>query len=141
MKVVRMNKDIPLPAYETPGSAGMDLRAAIPALLAPGARTVVPTGLKMAIPPGFVGLVCGRSGLAAKYGVVTIPSPGVIDSDYRGDARITMLNLGQQLHEIDVGDRIAQLLIVPVTQIEWEEVEALDETERGEGGFGSTGSS
>lgn len=143
MSVVRMphGEGLPLPAYETPGSAGMDLRAAVSIHLPPGVRMKVPTGLKIAVPAGYVGLVCGRSGLASRYGVTVIPSPGVVDSDYRGELIVTLINLGHEGQDYERGERIAQLLIVPVFQTEWREVESLDETTRGSGGFGSTGAS
>ena len=134
---------IPLPAYETEHAAGMDLRAAVPddepLVLKPGARFPVPTGLSMAIPVGFEGQVRPRSGLAAKQGVTCLNTPGTIDADYRGEVKVILINLGQEPVTIRRGDRIAQLVIAPVVQAEWEEVDALDETARGAGGFGSTG--
>jgi dUTP pyrophosphatase len=137
------NADLPLPAYETPGSAGMDLRAAIaedaPLILAPGARTLVPTGLAIALPPGFEAQVRPRSGLAAKFGVTCLNTPGTIDSDYRGEVKVILINLGQEDFVIRRGDRIAQVVIAPVVQMGWSETESLDDTERGAGGFGSTG--
>ena len=134
---------LPLPAYETPGSAGMDLRAAVPEgeplVLKPGARFPVPTGLSMAIPPGFEGQVRPRSGLAAKSGVTCLNTPGTIDADYRGEVKVILINLGEEDFTIRRGDRIAQLVIAPVLQACWSEVAELDETARGAGGFGSTG--
>jgi dUTP pyrophosphatase len=137
------NQDLPLPAYETPGAAGMDLRAAVaddePMILRPGAWVAAPTGLALALPDGFEGQVRPRSGLAARHGVTLLNTPGTIDSDYRGEVRVILINLGEEDFTIRRGDRIAQLVIAPVTRARWAEVEALDETERGHGGFGSTG--
>lgn len=134
---------IPLPAYETRDAAGMDLRAAVPEdeplVLRPGDRFAVPTGLTMAIPRGYEGQVRPRSGLAIKSGVTTLNSPGTIDADYRGEVRVILINHGAEDFTIRRGDRIAQLLISPVEQAVWEEVESLDATDRGAGGFGSTG--
>ena len=134
---------MPLPAYETADAAGMDLRAAVPEdeplTLKPGSRLAVPTGLTMAIPRGFEGQVRPRSGLALKSGVTCVNSPGTIDADYRGEVRVILINLGEEDVAIRRGDRIAQLLITPVLQATWDEVETLDDTARGKGGFGSTG--
>ncbi|HEY8573430.1 dUTP diphosphatase [Phenylobacterium sp.] len=134
---------LPLPAYETAQAAGMDLRAAVaddePLVLKPGARFPVPTGLAMAIPAGFEGQVRPRSGLAAKQGVTCLNTPGTIDADYRGEVKVILINLGAEDVTIRRGDRIAQLLITPVEQAQWTEVDDLDETARGAGGFGSTG--
>jgi dUTP pyrophosphatase len=132
-----------LPAYETAGSAGMDLRAAVaegaPLTLGPGARALVPTGLKMALEPGWEAQVRPRSGLALKHGITCLNTPGTIDSDYRGEVGVILVNLGQEPFVIRRGERIAQMVIAPVAQVTVKEVEALDETERGGGGFGSTG--
>lgn len=132
-----------LPAYETIGSAGVDVRAALPEdapiVLAPGARDMIPTGLSVAIPQGYEIQVRPRSGLAAKHGLTCLNTPGTIDSDYRGEIKVILINLGQEPFTITRGERIAQLVLAPVTQLAWEEVETLDETERGAGGFGSTG--
>jgi len=137
------NPDLPLPAYETAGAAGMDLRAAVteeePIVLRPGARAAVPTGLAFALPLGFEGQVRPRSGLAARHGITQVNTPGTIDSDYRGEVKVILINLGEEDFTIRRGDRIAQLVIAPVTQAQWTEVESLDETVRGAGGFGSTG--
>jgi dUTP pyrophosphatase len=137
------NLDLPLPAYETAGAAGMDLRAAIaedePIVLRPGARFAVPTGLAFALPDGFEGQVRPRSGLAARHGVTQVNTPGTIDADYRGEVKVILINLGEEDFTIRRGDRIAQLVIAPVTRAVWLEVESLDETLRGAGGFGSTG--
>lgn len=137
------NPDLPLPAYETPGAAGMDLRAAVaddePLVLRPGARGAAPTGLAFALPAGFEGQVRPRSGLAARHGVTVLNTPGTVDSDYRGEVKVILINLGEEDFTIRRGDRIAQLVIAPVVQARWAEVEDLDETARGAGGFGSTG--
>ena len=134
---------LPLPAYETAGAAGMDLRAAVPedepVTLRPGARTMAPTGLCIALPPGFEAQVRPRSGLAAKAGVTCLNTPGTIDSDYRGEVKVILINLGPEDFVIRRGDRIAQMIIAPVVQATWAEAEALDDTARGAGGFGSTG--
>ena len=132
-----------LPAYETSGSAGMDLRAALPeaepVILAPGERKLIPTGLKIALEPGYEAQVRPRSGLALKHGVTCLNSPGTIDSDYRGEVGVILINHGQIPFEIRRGERIAQLVIASYAQAVMAEVEALDETARGAGGFGSTG--
>jgi dUTP pyrophosphatase len=137
------NADLPLPAYETAGSAGMDLRAAVsedaPVTLRPGARDMIPTGLAMALPEGFEAQVRPRSGLAAKAGVTCLNTPGTIDSDYRGEVKVILINLGSEDFVIRRGDRIAQMVIAPVLQAAWSEVSKLNETMRGTGGFGSTG--
>ncbi|WP_112072996.1 dUTP diphosphatase [Hyphomonas sp. GM-8P] len=132
-----------LPTYETAGSAGMDVRAAVPAgepmVLAPGERAMVPTGLRVAIPQGYEIQVRPRSGLAAKHGLTCLNTPGTIDSDYRGEIKVILINLGQDAFTIQRGERIAQLVLAPVTRLAWQAVDSLDETERGAGGFGSTG--
>ena len=133
------NEDLPLPTYETAGSAGMDLRAAESITLKPGARHLVPTGLSIALPHGFEAQVRPRSGLAVKHGVTVLNSPGTIDSDYRGEVKVPLINHGQEDFFITRGDRIAQMVIAPVTQVSWTEVSVLDETARGTGGFGSSG--
>ena len=134
---------LPLPAYETPGAAGMDLRAAVaedaPVTLRPGARDLIPTGLSMAVPPGFEAQVRPRSGLAARAGVTCLNTPGTVDSDYRGEVKVILINLGAEDFVIRRGERIAQLVIAPVAAARWSEVESLDDTSRGGGGFGSTG--
>ncbi len=134
---------LPLPSYETIGSAGMDLRAAVPEdqpiLLAPGGRTVVPTGLKIALPLGYEAQVRARSGLALKHGLICPNAPGTIDSDYRGEVGVLLANIGDQPFEIRRGERVAQLVIARHEQALWVEVETLDDTARGAGGFGSTG--
>jgi dUTP pyrophosphatase len=137
------NQDLPLPAYETAQAAGMDLRAATPAdeplVLRPGDRHAVPTGLAFALPEGFEGQVRPRSGLAAKNGVTCLNTPGTVDADYRGEVKVILINLGAEDVIIRRGDRIAQLVIAPVVQAAWREVDSLDDTARGAGGFGSTG--
>ena len=134
---------LPLPAYETSHAAGMDLRAAVPEdaplTLRPGDRHAVPTGLAMAIPPGFEGQVRPRSGLAFRNGVTCLNSPGTVDADYRGEVKVILINHGAETFTVRRGDRIAQLVIAPVVQASWRVTETLDETARGEGGFGSTG--
>ena len=134
---------LPLPAYETPHAAGMDLRAAVaedaPLTLRPGDRLAVPTGLCVAIPPGFEGQVRPRSGLALRHGVTCLNAPGTVDADYRGEVKVILVNLGADDFVIRRGERIAQLLVAPVIQADWREVDALEATARGEGGFGSTG--
>jgi len=132
-----------LPRYETEGAAGMDLLAAVdeaePLTLAPGARALVPTGLAIALPMGFEAQVRPRSGLAAKNGVTVLNSPGTIDCDYRGEVKVILVNHGAEPFVIARGTRIAQMVVAPVTQAVLAEVESLDETTRGAGGFGSTG--
>ena len=131
--------DLPLPAYATDGAAGMDVLAAEDVTLAPGARHAVATGLALAIPPGFEIQVRPRSGLALKHGITVPNTPGTIDSDYRGELKVILINHGAHKFEIRRGDRVAQLVLAPITQATWLEVDELDETTRGEGGFGSTG--
>lgn len=132
---------LPLPAYATAGSAGIDLLAAIsePVELPVGRRVIVPTGLKLAIPAGFEAQIRPRSGLAANHGVTVMNAPGTIDSDYRGEVKVCLVNLGQEPMIITRGMRIAQLVLAKVERLEWQPVEHLDGTARGEGGFGSTG--
>jgi dUTP pyrophosphatase len=135
------NTDLPLPAYETAQSAGIDLAAAIdaPVTLAPGGRAMVPTGLAIALPAGYEAQVRPRSGLAAKNGVTVLNTPGTVDADYRGEVKVILINLGDDAFEIERGMRIAQMVIAPVTQASFSEVDTLPETARGTGGFGSTG--
>lgn len=128
-----------LPAYATDGAAGMDVLAAEEVTLAPGARHAVATGIAVAIPQGFEIQVRPRSGLALKYGITVANAPGTIDSDYRGEVKVILINHGSERFEVRRGDRIAQLVLAPVTRASWLPVDELDETERGEGGFGSTG--
>jgi dUTP pyrophosphatase len=134
---------LPLPAYESSGAAGMDLRAAIASdgtiILEPGDRAAVPTGIVIAVPKGHEAQVRPRSGLALRSGVTQANAPGTIDSDYRGEVQVILINHGRETVRIGRGDRIAQLIIAPIARAEWVEVDALDETERGSRGFGSTG--
>ena len=145
MEPIRFQKLHPnavIPQRATPGSAGMDLVACMeePVLLPPGGRAMIPTGLAMAIPTAeWVGLVYARSGLAVRHGITLSNSVGVIDSDYRGEIRVGLCNLGQEPYTIQPGERIAQLVITPVLMPPVEEADELDNTERGTGGFGSTG--
>jgi dUTP pyrophosphatase len=129
---------LPLPQYATPGSAGMDLVSAIDITVEPGAIRAVPTGLFIAVPSGYEGQIRARSGLASK-GVLVPNAPGTLDSDYRGHVKVLLWNTTGQNVYFKRGDRIAQLVVTPVVQVAWDEKEALDSTERGAGGFGSTG--
>ncbi|KAB2941559.1 MAG: dUTP diphosphatase [Hyphomicrobium sp.] len=145
VRVVRLphGSGLPLPAYQTEGAAGLDLFAALdarsPMTLAPGARALVPTGLIIELPPGYEAQVRPRSGLALNYGVTVLNSPGTIDCDYRGEVRVVLANLGQAPFEVRRGERIAQLVVSPVTHAQLVEVEEISATARGAGGFGSTG--
>lgn len=130
---------LPLPAYATTGAAGMDVVAAEDLVLAPGARHAVATGFAIAIPPGYEVQVRPRSGLALKHGITCLNTPGTIDEDYRGEVKVILANLGDQPFTIARGERIAQLVPAPVQRALFEEVAVLDETDRGSGGFGSTG--
>lgn len=143
IKILPGNEDIPLPEYATNGSAGMDLRAAVdePLILKPNERTLVPTGIIIGLPQGFEAQVRPRSGLAVKHGIMLVNSPGTIDSDYRGEIKIIMFNSGGEPFEIKRGDRIAQLIISRYERVELQKVDEIDETLRGGGGFGHTGSS
>lgn len=134
--------DLPLPAYQSEGAAGCDLRAAVTeaVTLQPMQRLAIPTGLALAIPPGFEAQVRPRSGAALQHGLGIPNAPGTIDSDYRGELKVAVINLGTQPLTIERGDRIAQLVVAPVVQATFRVVEALDPTPRGDGGFGSTGS-
>lgn len=131
--------DLPLPSYETSGSAGMDVRAAEAATIAPGKRDLVGTGFAFAIPEGYEVQVRPRSGLALKKGISVLNSPGTIDSDYRGEIKVILANLGEEDFTIERGDRIAQIIVAPVQRGNLVEVDILDDTIRGTGGFGSTG--
>ncbi|MEK9929313.1 MAG: dUTP diphosphatase [Rhodospirillaceae bacterium] len=135
------NPDLPLPEYETKSAAGLDLPAAVSQdlTLDPGGHALIPTGLSVALPAGFEAQIRPRSGLAAKNGITVLNSPGTIDADYRGEINVILINLGQEPFTISRGMRVAQMIIAPVTQIDILEVEKLDETARGTGGFGSTG--
>ena len=136
-------QDLDLPAYETSGSAGMDIRAAVPegepVILATGERAMIPTGLSVAIPEGYEIQMRPRSGLAAKHGITCLNSPGTIDSDYRGELKVILINHGDAAFTIARGERIGLMLLAPVTRLVWQQVDSLDETDRGSGGFGSTG--
>jgi dUTP pyrophosphatase len=132
-------QDLALPAYATAGAAGMDVLAAEAVTLAPGSRHAVATGFAVAIPPGYEIQVRPRSGLALKHGISVPNTPGTIDSDYRGELKVILINHGSEAFAIARGDRIAQLVLAPVTRAAWNEVAELDETARGAGGFGSTG--
>jgi len=141
LKITRANSLIPLPRYESGGAAGMDLRAYLDAdvQIQPLGRAKIPTGLRVEIPPGYEGQVRPRSGLALKFGVTLLNSPGTIDSDYRGSVDVILVNLGADAFTVKNGDRIAQMVISPVVRVSISETEHLSETERGAGGFGSTG--
>lgn len=128
-----------LPRYETDGAAGMDLRADEPFALAPGERRLVPTGLALELPPGYEGQVRPRSGLAARHGVALVNAPGTIDSDYRGEVKVIVVNLGQEPVSFARGDRVAQLVVAPVARARIELADELEDSKRGAGGFGSTG--
>jgi dUTP pyrophosphatase len=132
-------KDLPLPSYATAESAGLDLRAAEAFTLRPGERALVPTGIAIALPKGFEAQVRPRSGLAVKHGVTVLNAPGTIDADYRGEVKVPMINHGSEEFAIARGDRIAQLVIAPVTIVTLTEVDSLEKTERSSGGFGSSG--
>jgi dUTP pyrophosphatase len=133
--------DIPLPAYETEHAAGMDLHAAVDeaVVLEPGCRALVPTGLRIALPPGTEAQIRPRSGLAVRHGISMVNTPGTIDADYRGEIRIILINHGAEPFTVNRGDRIAQMVIAPVLRANWIEKDRLCETRRGEGGFGHTG--
>lgn len=135
--------DLPLPAYQSELAAGFDLCAAVPAdapvTLAPGARALIPTGFAMALPPGTEGQIRPRSGLAARHGVTVLNAPGTIDADYRGEIGVILINLGQDTYQVERGTRIAQMVIGPCERAELCESDSLDMTQRGSGGFGSTG--
>ncbi len=141
VKKLEHGQDLPLPNYETIASAGMDIRAALEAtiILKPGERKLIPTGLQMALPEGYEAQIRPRSGLAIRSGITMLNSPGTIDADYRGEVKVIAINHSEEEFEIKHGDRIAQMVIAPVTQFPVVEVDELDETDRGDGGFGSTG--
>lgn len=132
---------LPLPEYETEGSAGCDLRAAVkePVTLQPGKRALIPTGLRMALPEGYEAQIRPRSGLAYRNGITMLNTPGTIDSDYRGEIKVLAINHGEKEFTIKHGDRIAQMVIAPIQQIDIQQVYELPKTKRGDGGFGSTG--
>ncbi len=143
VQIVRLphSEGLPLPAYATAGATGMDLIAAIaaPVTIPPGGRVLVPTGLRIALPPGYEMQVRPRSGLALKHGIVLPNSPGTVDEDYRGELQVIVMNAGADAFTIERGMRIAQAVVAPVTRVVWHAVDTIDETARGAGGFGSTG--
>lgn len=141
LQVLPHGEGLPLPSYQTAGSSGMDLRAAIdsPMQVAPGEIVLVPTGLKISLPHGFEFQVRPRSGLALKHGITVLNSPGTIDADYRGEIQIILANLGKEPFEIERGLRIAQMILCRVETVNWDIVDQLDKTHRGDGGFGHTG--
>ena len=140
---IKLTRGANAPEYATSGSAAVDLRAAIDesetVVIAPGARALIPTGLFIALPDGTEAQVRPRSGLAAKHGISVLNSPGTIDADYRGEIKVILVNLSNEPFVVNPGERIAQMVVARYEKVEWEEVEILDETDRGEGGFGSTG--
>ena len=146
LRIARLphGEDLPLPAYQSAFAAGLDLCAAVPAdtptVIAPGARAVIPTGITIALPPGTEGQVRPRSGLAARHGVTVLNTPGTIDADYRGEVAVILINHGDVPFEVARGMRIAQLVVSPILRVSVKETQELDETGRGAGGFGSTGS-
>lgn len=135
------NSRFDLPNYESTAAAGLDLRANIddPIVLGPLQRRVIPTGLSIALPEGYEAQIRPRSGLSAKFGITVLNAPGTIDADYRGDIGVILINLSEEEYTLQPGERIAQMVVAPFTQIQWEPVETLSETSRGEKGFGSTG--
>ncbi len=145
VSVVRLphGADLPLPEYQSALAAGLDLLAAVaadaPVEIAPGARARVPTGIAIALPPGFEGQVRPRSGLAARHGITVLNTPGTVDADYRGEIQVILVNLGAETFVVSRGMRIAQLIVAPVQRINLREVDVLDATARAQGGFGSTG--
>jgi dUTP pyrophosphatase len=144
IRIARVNsevKDIPLPSYTTSGSSGMDIYADVKTetVIKKGGTSLIPTGFYIEVPPGYEAQVRPRSGMALKYGISVLNTPGTIDSDYRGEVKVILTNFGNEDYLIRRGDRIAQMVIAPVVQAEWENVESLDQTQRGAGGFGHTG--
>ena len=139
--IKRLSKEVPLPKYETNGSSGMDLAANIndSVDINPGKTAIIPTGLALSIPKGFEVQIRPRSGLAAKQKISVLNTPGTIDADYRGEIKVILINLGQESFKVEKGLRIAQMVVCPVIQAQLKEVDDLTETERGKGGFGSTG--
>lgn len=141
IKVFPHGEGLPLPSYQTEQSAGMDLLAAVKntEVLEPGTIALIPSGIAIAIPTGFEGQIRPRSGLAVKQGITVVNSPGTIDSDYRGEIRVGLINLSKEPFHISRGMRIAQLIVLPVPRVVWAKVESLPDTKRGGGGFGHTG--
>lgn len=136
----RLDPDLPVPRHAHPGDGGVDLYAAEGTTLSPGAFSAVPTGIAVAVPDGYVGLIAPRSGLAARHGISIVNTPGILDSGYRGEVKALLINHGPDSVTIERGDRIAQLVVVPVAQQDFVEVDELPDSPRGAGGFGSTGS-
>ncbi|HUG08604.1 MAG TPA: dUTP diphosphatase [Acidimicrobiia bacterium] len=136
---LRLDRELPIPVTAHIDDAAVDLHTRIDLMLAPGVRAAVPTGIAVAIPVGFAGLILPRSGHAHRHGIGVVNGPGLIDSGYRGEISVLLINHGEEDAEFRRGDRIAQLAIVPIPAVEWVEVDDLDETDRGAGGFGSTG--
>ena len=141
LKILPHAADLPRPGYATASSAGVDLAAAVTSeiALAPGERKAVPTGIALALPEGYEGQIRPRSGLALTHGITILNSPGTIDADYRGEIKVILINFGEFDFCVEPKSRIAQLIVAPVMQIRWDEVDSLPETARGDGGFGSTG--
>ena len=139
--IKRLSKKVSLPKYETEGSSGMDLSANIESFINidPGKKEIIPTGISVSVPKGFEIQIRPRSGLAVKHNITVLNTPGTIDSDYRGELKVILINLGQKKFKVEKGFRIAQMVLCPITKIEFEEVDNLDNTDRGKGGFGSTG--
>jgi len=139
--IKRLSKKVSLPKYETSGSSGMDLAANVDAKIEinPGETAIIPTGLELSIPSGFEAQIRPRSGLAAKKKITVLNTPGTIDADYRGEVKVILINLSKNIFSVEFGDRIAQMVICPIEQINLQEVDSLDNTKRGSGGFGSTG--
>ena len=139
--IKKLSKEVSLPKYETDGSSGMDLSANIDTTINidPGKKEIIPTGISISVPKGFEIQIRPRSGLAAKYNITVLNTPGTIDSDYRGELKVILINLGQKKFKVEKGFRIAQMVLCPITKIEFEEIDNLDSTDRGKGGFGSTG--
>ena len=138
--IQRLDDGLPIPAHAHPGDGGVDLYAAAPTTLGPGDRSIVPTGIAVAIPEGYAGLVTPRSGLAARHGISVVNGPGLVDAGYRGEIKVVLVNLSKESFNVERGDRIAQLVVVPVAAQEFVVVEELPDSGRGSGGFGSTGS-
>ena len=141
IRVLEHGEGLPLPAYQTGGSAGCDLRAAVtdPVVVSPGTRALIPTGVCIALPEGYEAQVRPRSGLAVRHGLTVVNAPGTIDSDYRGELKVGLINLGEDPFTVQRGERVAQLVVAPVSRVAWELHTELADTNRGEGGFGSTG--
>lgn len=140
VKVKRLDPELPLPQAAHPGDAGVDLYSRVDVLLKPGERKTVPTGIAISLPPGWAAFVQPRSGLAANYGLTIVNTPGLIDSGYRGEIKVILLNTDKEVSfQVRRGDKIAQMVVQQIGEVEWEEVDELDPTSRGEGGFGSTG--